>query len=238
MSGLITCPICGQKNRVSIESNSIRQTCANCWGFLGQVVNQSESAPKYSEVTRYNHRKLLLPRLLWAVLSSKLCWLFLVILMFSYCVKNSHREKGVVSKTENKKDVGVLKPIALPKTGILLASFGQDLIAPFEVKTVGESSYFLKLIEWETKNTVLTIFLRAGEMLKVTVPVGKYEFRYASGAKWYGEKLLFGPTTNYSKANTPLEFKVEGSGVVGASITLYVVKNGNLRTSVMRPEEF
>jgi hypothetical protein len=80
----------------------------------------------------------------------------------------------------------------------------------------------------------MSVFIRAGQTAEVTVPVGNYNARIASGQTWYGNVVLFGPTTSYSKLDAILEFKkMEGSQLLGNEITLARVKDGNLRQTTL-----
>jgi len=80
--------------------------------------------------------------------------------------------------------------------------------------------------------------VRAGTTVKVDVPIGSYEVRYACGKTWYGYDKLFGPDTVYSKADQLFDFKIIGNESRGFTITLYEVAHGNLQTSNIRAENF
>ncbi len=106
--------------------------------------------------------------------------------------------------------------------------------SPFEIKSSYGANYLLKLIDLNTKEDAMTIFVRGGTTTEVNVPSGTYEVRYASGTTWYGDELLFGPETTCSRANQPFSFSYGR----GYTITLYKVQNGNLSTSSMSPADF
>jgi curved DNA-binding protein CbpA len=97
----------------------------------------------------------------------------------------------------------------------------------------------MKLIRVKDGAEVMSVFIRAGQTAEVTVPVGNYNARIASGQTWYGNVVLFGPTTRYSRLDAILEFKkTEGSQLLGNEITLARVKDGNLRQSPLAAAEF
>jgi hypothetical protein len=96
----------------------------------------------------------------------------------------------------------------------------------------------VKLVNTLTQRAALVAFLRSGETGFVTVPVGTYELRLASGATWYGEVYLFGPQTVYSKADDQLTFSIEGDQAVGHRIELQKQLNGNLKETEIRPSDF
>jgi hypothetical protein len=126
----------------------------------------------------------------------------------------------------------------LPTNGSLKLFTEADCIAPFKIQAGQGNHYLLKLVDANTKASVMTIFIRSGSTIETKVPVGTYEVRYVSGDTWYGYKHLFGPSSLYSKADRLFEFEVQGEQVRGYTITLYQVVNGNLRTTAISPEEF
>jgi hypothetical protein len=76
---------------------------------------------------------------------------------------------------------------------------------------------------------------------KYTIPrdgIGTFELRYASGQSWYGDKYLFGPGTEYWKADRTLNFELVGDEIRGFKVTLYRVPYGNLHMSRIDPKEF
>jgi hypothetical protein len=113
-----------------------------------------------------------------------------------------------------------------------------EAIAPFKIRSQGESNYLVKLVDSYTGYTAMTIFVRGGNDVDALVPLGTYEVRYASGLRWYGYDHLFGQYTGYSKADQTFVFSQEGDQISGYSITLYAVEGGNLSTSLIPPESF
>ena len=139
--------------------------------------------------------------------------------------------------------VALPEALPLPASGVMYTygSFGgpnRRLEAPFEIKA-GQGSHFLvKLVHVGTNQPAMTIFVRSGETVEAEVPLGTFEVRYASGDTWYGDDLLFGPKTSYSKADTVFTFEIVGNQVQGFTITLYTVANGNLKTKEIGASEF
>jgi hypothetical protein len=69
--------------------------------------------------------------------------------------------------------------------------------------------------------------------------VVNYNAKIASGQHWYGNSVLFGPTTSYAKLDTILEFKkMDKSQLLGNEITLERVKDGNLRQLPLAAMDF
>ena len=107
-----------------------------------------------------------------------------------------------------------------------------------EVTATANVSYVIKLARWDTGSPVLTIFVRAGESTEVSVPFGTYRIRMASGTNWYGDKVRFGPDTQYSQVDTPAEFTLEGNKLMGHVLRLARIVNGNLRPVPISADQF
>jgi hypothetical protein len=103
-------------------------------------------------------------------------------------------------------------------------------LAPFGIVTSGGSNYFLKLVDQSTNQDAVGLFVRGGEYLEVTVPLGSYELRYATRLKWSGEIDLFGPETTYFKADETLTFMSTETGYSGVTVELIRQAEGNLET--------
>lgn len=114
----------------------------------------------------------------------------------------------------------------------------QASAVPFEIKTSSGASYFVKFVDVTTGANVLGIFVEGGRDLSTMVPQGRYYLKYASGHRWYGYEDYFGNDTAYSKASSTFNFRVDEEGASGYSITLYRVKNGNMRSSQITKAEF
>jgi hypothetical protein len=127
---------------------------------------------------------------------------------------------------------------ALPINGICTLERKTAYMASLEVHASPFDNYYIKLEDAVTKRTAATLFVRAGSTVEVKVPLGNYVFKYASGTKWYGIKYLFGPKTSYNIADTTFNFYIEGNEIIGHSVTLYRVPNGNLDSKSISEEEF
>ncbi|MEN6328645.1 MAG: hypothetical protein ABFD18_20860, partial [Syntrophomonas sp.] len=101
-------------------------------------------------------------------------------------------------------------------------------IAPFSIHTEPDVNYFVKLVDIDTGNTALTVFVRGGQTVDIKVPLGTYEFRYATGKNWYGEDHLFGSGTTYMRAEKRLSFYRNGQQIMGHTVKLIKQIDGNL----------
>lgn len=132
---------------------------------------------------------------------------------------------------------GVLK-IQPVKPGIIMATSKAERIAPFQIRTKAGANYYVKLVNATTDAPVLGIYVAGGRTLDVDVPLGTYRMRYAFGDTWFGLEHLFGPDTDYAKADRIFDFKVQGSQVSGYTVELIPQTNGNLQTRKIPAAEF
>ena len=126
---------------------------------------------------------------------------------------------------------------SLPRSGLYRYDGRDSRIAPLRIITSRGDNYYVKAVP-RGGGAPVCIFIRGGDTIDVDVPLGDYTIKYACGDKWYGEDLLFGNRTSYSKADSPFSFKRTYDGVSGYTLTLYKVQNGNLRTSTIDASSF
>jgi hypothetical protein len=120
--------------------------------------------------------------------------------------------------------------VPLPSSGSVRRFIQAENVAPLEIQSPPGINYLVKLVELPTRKPALTVFIQGGQPINIDVPLGTYLVRYAAGKDWYGETFLFGPDTTYSEADETFIFQKEGDRVSGYTITLFKVRNGNLRT--------
>jgi len=129
-------------------------------------------------------------------------------------------------------------PLELPPGGEVHYYTGGEPLAPFSIHTAEGSNYFIKLVDRNTGAEVMTVFVRGGEWVETKVPLGNYEFRYASGKDWYGEEYLFGTGTVCVKAEKEFDFYNDGMGIMGHTVSLIKQADGNLPTRPITLTEF
>lgn len=76
----------------------------------------------------------------------------------------------------------------------------------------------------------IAFYVEEGKTVKIDVPVGIYQFYYATGKIFYGVKELFGKKTSCFTSDKKLYFYVDGYTCAGQEITLRKVPHGNFRT--------
>jgi DnaJ-domain-containing protein 1 len=127
----------------------------------------------------------------------------------------------------------------LPQNGYLKRFTTEDPIAPLKIQVPeGDTHYYVKIVHANTTTPVATIFIRAGQSVRLKVPLGSYEIKYAMGTTWYGTKYLFGPETTVAKAEKTFDFRIDGDKVNGYTIELIKQQGGNLHTSNISLEDF
>lgn len=134
-------------------------------------------------------------------------------------------------------DVSVRNAEPLPETGVLTQSFTSGL-APLEIRTQVGSNYYVKVLDWTNNRLVLTAFIRGGEVLETTLPLGSYEIKYAAGKLWYGASLDFADTASYARCDERFDFTETVTGYSGFTIELIPRSGGNLKTDAIAPDDF
>jgi hypothetical protein len=90
----------------------------------------------------------------------------------------------------------------------------------------------IKLETWNGGIPVLELFLKGNQpAITQDVPLGDYRVKYACGEKWYGRNEMFGRGTRVSIGLTPMQFWQAGNQIMGNTITLQKVADGNFRTN-------
>lgn len=131
-----------------------------------------------------------------------------------------------------------LTPEPLPKTGHNNNNHLEG-VAPLQVRIPSAGiHYFVKIEDAYTKQNLVNYFIRSGDTLKVNLPLGTYNIKYAFGRQWYGTKQLFGPETRYAKANQDFNFISDGYQYNGYTVELIEQVNGNLKTSSIDQNQF
>jgi len=103
------------------------------------------------------------------------------------------------------------------------------------VKTQSGGQHTLIKIERLGGGEVTRGFVRAGEQHKFYLPAGTYVLKTAGGSAWYGEKLLFGANTAYSKPDDTFSMVAPGEQW---TVELIPQRDGNLRDRQISASEF
>ncbi|QJF50003.1 hypothetical protein [Roseobacter ponti] len=102
-------------------------------------------------------------------------------------------------------DDGVERP-----AGLMWNRTGLPAVFPLQVQSAPGADYYMTLRDTETGEAALAAFIRGGEFFRVLVPPGTFTVAFATGRKWRGEDLLFGPAaqTRRFTLENPLTFQI------------------------------
>lgn len=127
----------------------------------------------------------------------------------------------------------------LPYNGAVQRYHSGEGLAPLEIRTRGyDRHYFVKVTDYYTDQPIATVFIHGGSSAEISVPLGTFKLKYATGQEWYGEDFLFGPETSYSEADQAFHFTDEGYQYSGYTVELFLQADGNLRTDRITPDQF
>ena len=126
-----------------------------------------------------------------------------------------------------------LKSVTRPQSGKILEGRQYE---GSEITVTADSShdYVVAMKDW-AGNTYVSFYVRAGDTVTVGVPATYLYAYFASGKTWYGygENLMFGPDTYYSKDDEALNF--DG---YAWEYTLYPVTDGNFSETPCSADDF
>lgn len=127
-----------------------------------------------------------------------------------------------------------LKPVSMPSSGTVLSGQEYHNESEITVKASLGDSYVVSL-KYTNGKEAITFFVRSGETVTIDVPSAYLYVYFASGDTWYGygEGLMFGEDTVYSKDDEPLDFTK-----YTWEYTLYQVANGNFEETPSNQDEF
>ena len=125
-----------------------------------------------------------------------------------------------------------------PENGAIIIPSTMELLAPLTIETSGDDAYYIKLVNTINHLSGLAFFVRPGQTVEINAPLGEYDLYYATGQKWYGKEDVFGPDTQFYKANDTLYFYYDDGYYNGYTISLYDVPGGNLGYDSVSKLEF
>lgn len=128
---------------------------------------------------------------------------------------------------------------AKPYHGLVEVASDQPRMTPFRIITPpGSRAYVVKLVDAETNEPVMRIFLEAGRTFETLAPIGSFKLKWATGRNWRGENQLFGSLTDYQEAIEPLVFEANDSGYAGHTVELEAKVDGNMHSDRISPTGF
>ncbi len=242
---IVVCPNCGKRNLIRNQVGAGKPICAACWTYLGEQpaqARQAHTAPQEREKPSASDEAMSQGKNSSSSLRTFLILIVGIVVVY-LIYKNSEPTKDKpVLPTPQPPAIVEAPPSypkqALPLNGEIRKSTNREAVAPLEIKTQQGPYTLVKLVDHFSKTQVLSVFLHPASKVKLDIPLGSYELRYALGNEWYGYEHLFGADTAYFKAEQIFNFKADGNQINGYSVTLYPVSHGNLRTASIRAEDF
>ncbi len=132
-----------------------------------------------------------------------------------------------------------------PEHGVLSTKYKEtrrNPLAPFKIdlsQCSEDDFYFIKLLDYNTKEVKQTVFMHPKTTLEIDLPLGDYELRYCYGSVWYGYDELFGtPYGGYAKTDDKFSCTQDAKYVYGHTVSLYNVPGGNLHSIDISQEAF
>ena len=95
--------------------------------------------------------------------------------------------------------------VSEPASGTVLSGYAPKDGSEITVSVAPTQSCVVMLLD-DSDRTLLSFFVRSGDTVTVDVPAEKMYVQFASGETWYGEELLFGKNTTYTKDDELTDF--------------------------------
>lgn len=152
--------------------------CPNCAIRYKEVYNNTPRTDVKSEI------KKRIPKYIKVILGV----IILIILLFSFYVFGNGR-------IFNQLEFESFPPHAQ------VFEFDEELFqtlntSPLILETDEHYAYFVKIINQEDENTILSVFLYPSESYTIKIPVGDYRIEYMFGKRWENILTYFGNTQN------------------------------------------
>ncbi len=248
------CPACKMLNARNIKY------CVECGHWLLDTTFPAEAVKKDDYLKKINNRSsnrsadglfntdnfknINIDNNVKTILMTIAVILIIAFLKYSFggTLKNQISNKGENINNSNStlslKDFGkAAEP--LPENSSTWQYTKSECIAPLKIVTKSsDMNFFIRLCDWNTKQVIMEIFVRAGQTVDAKVPLGSYEIKYAAGKTWYGKQNYFGSGTSYNKADEKFDFFKTGNSIRGYTLELYQRPDGNLRTKQISSSEF
>lgn len=125
-----------------------------------------------------------------------------------------------------------------PENGSVIIPSTAERLAPLTIETSGDDAYYIKLVNVINRLSEFAFFVQPGQTVEIDAPLGRYYLYYATGKKWYGKEEVFGPETQFYKADDTFYFYYDSGYYNGYTVTLYDVPGGNLGYDSVSELEF
>lgn len=106
----------------------------------------------------------------------------------------------------------------------------------------GSTDVCVKVESIDDPTKFIQFYVHADNKATVSIPNGKYTFKYTFGETWFGPEHYFGSESFFSQSDDTLEFTTSRSGSYiyysTITITLHTVFGGNFGTHSIQPDSF
>ncbi|QSX34183.1 hypothetical protein JYB87_02740 [Shewanella avicenniae] len=93
--------------------------------------------------------------------------------------------------------------------------------------------YLLHFLDADSDEKIAVVFVKRGSLKVVSLPVGDYHIKFASGAQWQDEQSLFGADTDIRQTQIPMKLTARRSGASYNVIRLNTKFIGQLQPAKM-----
>lgn len=120
-----------------------------------------------------------------------------------------------------------------PRAGLMWNRSGLPATLPLVVRTMPGRDHVVFLGDADDRD-IMAGYIRGGEFFRLLVPPGTWQIRFAHGRTWRGDDALFGPETEWTRIERPLDF---GAGIARrhGHIIRLIEGEGQMRAASIGP---
>ncbi len=125
-------------------------------------------------------------------------------------------------------------------TTIIYNNTGDTRYRQLNINVTGPTDCYVKLYSYNTSTdtydeVVLITYIKSGDSLQVFLGEGDYVFKYATGAKWYGDVHMFSDDGQYFAGSNVISVH---EYMMTTTIELGTFEDGSVSANSQTPEEF
>lgn len=249
---VVTCPNCGQRNRVFLLHERFGFRCGACKTDLPKPLAGHEASGSEHQVKVESQSKVDPNRFVWWGLGT-IVFLWLLQNFINPTDPNSQKR----STSNQNPERGILRDLARPAISLppprqlpngtirvrgLIAGNGE-----LSVDNGTDRDAVVKVVDEHRRAIISEFYVQTGSKASVPqIPVGNYAVIFALGNDWDEERKSFTRDKSFGRYDEPLSFStersVEGNQLFTRysvfTLTLHKVIGGNAKTSNLTEEEF
>lgn len=153
-----------------------------------------------------------------------------ILLMFFVFIAGYAFGTGVFTDTVRTATPTVSEPVEAPVVNLVkykrpmteefTNSISEKRLAPISLTAKQDADCYCVLERTSGTYGTIKFFVRKGETIKLSVPLGTYKLYFATGDTWYGRQNLYGPNGKYYELNMDFTFKEETNEYIGWKVDL------------------